>query len=475
MIQIWLLESLALLIPLYLGWQLVVLLERKSQRYFPKLLKLSLAFGLGIGVVSWLMFINSLISKQFCLGGITLIVIMLGLLISLINRRLSKQPGHKLSYEFIPIYLSGKLYNWMKWLFIIFIMIQCIYVFGETMITPFVHWDSWAIWGLKGRIFYTEHSTPLSYFQLHSREFGAPDYPLLVPLSETWLALWLNTWNEPAVKLLSPLFYSSLLLLCYYFIRSRERNNSFYPWLFTFFLATIPQLASNATLVLANIPLIYYSFGSFIFLFWWVETKQLGFLIYASLFAGLGMWTKNEGLPLFLITGIVLFYFSWKKHFAQGSRLKNISWLLSLYVIPAVGIFLPWLLFKHMLNVQNQYISWNRLSYPEVYLHLSQLPTMFTIIGREMFIWERWNILWIALIPLFVLYWIKRKHSVKIQINAALTYIILYLVTLMGVFMVYPASVVYCMRAIHRQLLHIVPEMVVLIYLLTITPDREIS
>ncbi|MCX7919431.1 MAG: phospholipid carrier-dependent glycosyltransferase [bacterium] len=459
--------TISLILPLFLGWQLVVLLERKTNIAIPKLLKFGFGFGLGFGLVSWIMFLFTLIVRRWHLSLLTISVVVFAVILGIMNRNYNKLCSSEIR-EFIPRAFHTERKNLIPWILIILLAVQIIYVFSETVITPFIHWDSWAIWGLKGRIFYTEQTIPKSYFQLTAREFGHPDYPLLIPLSETWLALWINEWNESLVKILSPLYYLLILILCYYFVSKEEKFNLNYPLLFTVILATIPQMVIHGTLGLADLPLAYYGFASFILVYWWFQTEKMGWLIYAAIFAGLAMWTKNEGVALFLITGIICVYLSGKKKgIGESNLLSRIKIILLAYFVPALVIYLPWFLFKIEHNIQNDLITWNRLIHPEIYLRLSRIPTLLMLLSQEMLNWKNWNIFWVAFIILLMVYCFSQKDIKKIYINATLIYLVLYLLMIIGIYTISIAFVTYHpAHSLDRILIHIVPQVAILLYLL---------
>lgn len=471
--QTWISGIIGFSIPLFLGWQLVVFLERKTKSYIPVILKLSLSFGLGFGLISWFMFITSLILGQWCLLILSAIIIVLSLLLWFIHHKQRESQGGKLNRDLFPETKDNiKIYS-IKWILIILIVIQILYVFSETIITPLYAWDSWAIWALKGRIFFSEKSIPFSYFQLNAREFGHPDYPLLIPLSETWIGLWLNQWNESIIKILFPLFFVALLTTFYYSIRSQGQNIPYLALGFTAFLATIPQVVLHGTLGLADLPLAYYGFSSFIFLLWWMQMRNPIWLLFSSLYGALGMWTKNEGMPLFLISFMLVLYITIKRNISPNISIK--SKIVSLFifgVVPAV-IILPWLLYKYSFHIQNDIVTWNRILQPETFIHISRIPKIISYFLEEMINLNRWNILWIGGMVVYLLNGFFRYstngNKTNLQ-NKQLTiiYILIYALVILAVYTFRPTNINYVPQYAFKEriLLHILPQFLFLSYLL---------
>ncbi|MDI6784955.1 MAG: hypothetical protein QME64_12795, partial [bacterium] len=106
------------------------------------------------------------------------------------------------------------------------------------------------------------------------------------------------------------------------------------------------------------------------------------------------------------------------------------------------------------------------LKEPEISVHLSRIPILLMQLGQEMLNWKRWNILWFAVVVLLLLYWFEKKDETRIRINAGLLYIVLYLLTIIGIYIISPAFVTYHPgHSLDRVFLHIIPQVVFLIYL----------
>ena len=67
-------------------------------------------------------------------------------------------------------------------------------------------WDGLLVWELKARYaFLNGGALPATYFTDATRWFSHPEYPLLLPLTETWFYLWIGDCNQFWIKLIFPL------------------------------------------------------------------------------------------------------------------------------------------------------------------------------------------------------------------------------------------------------------------------------
>jgi hypothetical protein len=177
-------------------------------------------------------------------------------------------------------------------------------------------WDFWAIWGLKGRVFFEHGGIDWAFLDQPLHAFAHPDYPFLLPLDYAFLALHHGAWNDRWLGILTTLFAAALLLIL------RDALEEELP----------PALAALATLGLACIPLStqwigmaeapMIAFGTAALLLLRRRAYALG-----SVLLGFAAMTKNEGLALVVAAAIAM---------ALSSRGRE-----TLRLWPAVAIFAP--------------------------------------------------------------------------------------------------------------------------------------
>ena len=77
-------------------------------------------------------------------------------------------------------------------------------------------WDGLFVWEFKARLAaISGGSIPQTYYQDPARAWSHPDYPLLLPLSEAWIYMWLDRPDQHLVKILFPLFYVAMVGLLF--------------------------------------------------------------------------------------------------------------------------------------------------------------------------------------------------------------------------------------------------------------------
>jgi hypothetical protein len=87
------------------------------------------------------------------------------------------------------------------------------------LLFPIRFWDAISCWSLKGRAFFIDKSI-IPFYISHQYQFSHLSYPLYLPLTQTWIYLWLGRINENLVKIIFPIFYLSVLFIFYYLFRN---------------------------------------------------------------------------------------------------------------------------------------------------------------------------------------------------------------------------------------------------------------
>jgi len=81
--------------------------------------------------------------------------------------------------------------------------------------------DYLAIWGFKGKTFFTEGAVPQRLFQWPSLSFSHPEYPLGLPFLYAGIAYLMGRWDDHAMALLFPVLQAGTLLLVFGWLRRR--------------------------------------------------------------------------------------------------------------------------------------------------------------------------------------------------------------------------------------------------------------
>jgi len=183
--------------------------------------------------------------------------------------------------------------------------------------------DAYVLWGAKGAGLVSEGLSGVI-----TRGTNTTVYPLHIPLL---IGMLMDTFGDalPAIKLIFPIYYLSLMLVVYGFLK--ERSNSVLAGLSTLVLATMPVLARHARIGYANLPLTFYLVvGVVLFVRAMSELnlnlkRMLWFM--SGIFFSLAIWTRPEGL--WLVIGILITSLSCLLFSGELKRVHKI-WLIAI-------------------------------------------------------------------------------------------------------------------------------------------------
>lgn len=383
---------LPMTLPFLIGWLGAHTFCPKNTRY-RGLLVTALAGPTGLGLTSLLIFASYLIFPR---GGylITLIILILTGLFLLLQLRTPKTTA-PLSAA------SNKAQNNKSTLSIIcqIIAIVCLtaltYVFMRdflsiTISEPFGEWDARLFWNVKAK-FYVR--VPELWKDMFSPLLGwaHPDYPLLIPGAVSWGWLWLG--NEatfwPACVALT--FSISIALLVFWYVLCKA--NLMWACISIAFLFSLPLFRYWSPSQLADIPLCFFITSAVILLITAYETHQIKYFCMTFIMAGLGAWTKNEGLVfcLLLSTLSLPFFFTMLKKNANDKSLLFQAGLF-LFLPLAACLYL-----KLFLAGQSDYLNANRTMTEviQIFTHNGFENSRIALHGMLTYMFgHEWNYLW---------------------------------------------------------------------------------
>ncbi len=340
---------------------------------------------------------------------------------------------------------------------ILLIVLQSLYNFFRALMKPIEAYDAVAIYGLKAKIMYLAHGITPDFFQNIASNFhGAhPDYPLLVPLSETWVYTFLGQFNDILVKAIFPMFYLSFLFVFYALLKKVTKNQTI-SILFTFLLASIKQFSDYSIIGMTDMQLGIFFAISVIYLYLWFSAREKTYLYSISLVGTIFcLWTKNEGMLLAMIT-LAVFFIYIVSNIRKVTR-KDI-YLFVLYMICIATLLLVWNNFKEGRVPLNENFNLSMVSIQNIKTGFTKIPAILYGYQKEFFGLKKWNILWIIFLGLF-------GWKIKMAILGKPRYITLaILLFFAGYFSMYMFSVVeiqfFVRFTASRFLLHILPVVV---------------
>jgi len=351
---------------------------------FSKLEILVIAYALGAAFISGLMFLLSLFGLNL---DVIFDILLIGLAISaivLIWRRKFFGP------QIVKIKIAPTANKWKIVLIVIlllWIISQIFFVAVESWLRPIIQYDAVATWSLKAKIFFAYHQVILNPHSPYFLGAHLPNYPLHVPLLETWQALSLGRWQDSAIKIIFPLYYLGLIII--FGLNLLCRSSLLKTVIFTFFLSTLPLLVYHARYDYADLILCFYLLATLIYFWRGAAEDNYHYYYLAGIFAAISAWTKNEGLFLSLI--IIL---SWLIYFIVRRRF-NFKLLVPVLIL--IVLLLPWFIFKavHHLGWENIESNWQ----------LGWHPQVIPIIFARLFGTINWNIWWLIFIVSLITFW----------------------------------------------------------------------
>jgi 4-amino-4-deoxy-L-arabinose transferase-like glycosyltransferase len=297
---------IAFLPPLAAGYLLVTTLWPTPRHTIPDVLTRSfLAVGIGFGLSSCVFFIGLVVAGPTLLTAIVSDLILLAITgIGFALRRKSpqlRQAGAQPPVE--PPWPGEKI---LPWVFLIVVVVAGAGFIYLSATEPHGQWDAWTIWNLKARFIYLGGDYWTNQFST-SDTIIHPDYPLLLPA--TIARLWLYAGSDlplaqVGVSALYPAATLGLLVSGLWALKGRSQG-----LLGGVILASTHRFITQSSYQFADMPLSYTILAVLVLLTLWHEreTAPRGLAVLAGIMAGLGTWTKNEGVLFLAVSaGVIL-------------------------------------------------------------------------------------------------------------------------------------------------------------------------
>jgi hypothetical protein len=271
-------------------------------------------------------------------------------------------------------------------------------------------WDSADIWASKGYGIAYEGSI------FAAEQWGKHGlaYPLNIPLQISFF-MTLGGDLAPGSKIIFTLFYASLLLGCFAFLR-RNGAPPFLAGLCILLLGTTPVVFYQATVGYANLPMaVYVVLGSFWGLKAIRDSDRRAFVMSGILF-GFSAWTRIEGV--LLSTCAILALFAFRPSVWRSAR-SLMAWFA-----PAVAIAGPWFLFFYLHGRDSSQAMGALAQSLEAVrngdLHVDALTTIAGFARRDLLNIENWGILVPAAVLSLILGWKELRRETGAEAAALL-------------------------------------------------------
>ncbi|MBA4395765.1 MAG: hypothetical protein C0394_00020 [Syntrophus sp. (in: bacteria)] len=443
---------------------------------------LSLAAGVGLGVLSCLYFVAMLATHAGVLVYLdaALVVVLIVPAIFLYQKGFLRREGVVLPEENVPL----------KYRFIFPVM------FGGTLISglisiavaflkePHGKWDAWVIWNLHAR-FILRGGERWQDFLSSGLEWTHPDYPLLVPLSivRMWKYAGSETLYGPIVlSVLFTLAVAGLLVFSLATLRSRAQG-----YLAGLVLMGSPFFLDMGAYQFADIPLAFFFLATLVIFFQHDRFSERHDypLMLAGLAAALAAWTKNEGL-LFLLC-VPPARFAWiVRSVGRRRALRQAAWFAAgalpvlmviaffkLQLAPSSDIFAG----QGLQPVLDRLTDWPR--YGQVLLAYIQTALTFTqgIVNiREGF---RFNPLVAGVVLLgvyLILMGVRKPAQDRPALLTGATVILLMLAGYFGIYLITPHDLRWhLLTSLNRLFIQLWPAAIFLCFMVARAPEQALA
>ncbi len=459
----WINVFISIFIPTTLGYIILSILINKK---INSLMKISLSYGLGMGVLAiWMLFI-AIIGLRFNIITIKmpLILLILSLSLRLFIRRKYCRPSTKnlpattlFSISNVKYYVSTHITKTILYTILLcYIAHNIFFVFWQATNIPIYTWDALATIAFKAKIFFFEGKLPNLNLLPHKT------YPLLVPFLETWVAINLGHWDDQLIKIIFPYAFISFLGIFYSFLKIY--TNRLWALIGSSILLSSNLFVYHATISYRDFFLMYYNCSTIILLLLWDKTKSPSILLLSSLFAGFATFTKLEGtafLPILLLFFLLIIL---RQNYPIKKKIKQII----IFTIPATSICLSY----HIYKITHNVIKSDKTVFDFTLSKLLLFPHIIIVFLRNMFLSSNWSIVWIV----FFISLLRLKENIYNKKTAlSIIFVILLFFTEYALVALFTANYVWIagdlnMMGLSRLLLHFYPLSVLTIILLAGSP-----
>ncbi|OGC11399.1 hypothetical protein A3K48_02645 [candidate division WOR-1 bacterium RIFOXYA12_FULL_52_29] len=389
------------MVPLLLGFSATSLLIREKIAFLERA---SLAWGIGLGLMGIEMYTMSLLGISLNLRNVLVPTIgIIGLLLSYSfyhRNSLSSPAENQRQYRRGFLELPQGLNNAEK-LLIILIGLTIAYVFFDALVKPTVEFDAMWRQGTIAKIIFTTGQVATE----QAKAVAGP-HPYLNPLAQAWIYMSLGYWDDALGKVIFPLCFTSMLFIFY--CRLRAQTSRLKALIFTYLLTSFPLIILHSGNAYSDLmQTFYYSAGAIYLLSWFKENKT-HLLFSSAILFGIGNFVKQSGIPLWGMSVVVLAIFLlFERPKESWNGLKSLGLAA---MISAPWIFSPnSFLYGFISSIATRLSPSAPTNAPLVSGGIAAQPANPALadlvyhLGRRMFTYADWQILWFVFIVVSVL------------------------------------------------------------------------
>jgi hypothetical protein len=383
---------LPLIVATSIGYLFISLLF-KNIRPFSSTLQVSLSIGLGLGLVSLLTFLSFLLIGQYNRLFICVVTILILIILLTLNVIFSKNTPYaqKSVLKHFSLISILSVFPW-----IIFFLTCTL----SANLHPYGEWDAWALYNMKTKfLLFGGTSWKAIFNELHWST--QPDYPLLLPLFNTWsfALLGQNLLKIPYLTSIVATFSCGFLLQT----GLKKYTSPLVGFLALVFLLANPFYVYLGTSQYADVLLGYYLLAGFVAITLLFREQDARYAVILAIILGLMTFTKNEGIAIASILSLLVVTYLWiEKSFDQKfKKTATKSFLIALILAISLTLY-----FKLALAPRNRdiFIDPAKASLP--YLNWDGLVLILGQMKAEA-LNRRWAFVWIFSTVLILLGWTK--------------------------------------------------------------------
>jgi len=200
-----------------------------------------------------------------------------------------------------------------------------------SIVDPLTEWDAWAMWTMKAKAL-------IVYGNLGVADFAGaahPDYPLLVPMLQSFAFRFIGQMNTEVVHVEYALIALAFVGAVARIVSVRVGVLVAAAW--SLYVLLLPGFEANVPDALGDVPVAVYASLSALTFALWLRERRLSWLGFYTIFGAAALWSKNEGSSALLIIAVVGTLLSVGRPFARNVVPPMVA-SAAIYVL-----FLPWL------------------------------------------------------------------------------------------------------------------------------------
>ena len=446
-----------------LGRRLLPLLSNRKKTYLEKT---CLAILVGVFLETTFSFWFLWAGGSITIFSILFLVATIGINIPLFLKDFRDSSSFLASFRRLP--QTIKSFRWYEWILGIFILEKIIFISWQLLRMPAYHSDALKHWSAAAKAMYTgKNYTLISGLpSFLGKKMGfVSEYPLGVPIWRAISASFNMGWNDFIARsdgLLFLLLLAGLIYVAFKYFTNRR-------WMAlgaAFIVVSLPlQVWQGASGYVDNAVAVFAlaTIWSFIRKDW----------ILSGLFAAGAIWSKNDGLAIFLpgFLAAAFFYNVFLKEITWGVKLKRLIHI-GVGIVPIV----PWLVFQALYSssIFNRIVKpiqglFSSIDVPDYQVVLVQTgkrfensPGSLSLFWEHVFTGSSHGIFW--LVALLAIILLSKKLITDLLGRCLLFYMLITSVIIYYVFTYTPAyEFLLIQTTIHRTMMQFAPVVLVII------------